>query len=180
MNCHRLCVPVLLAIGAARAWADSSDPAVQFLFVPDSAWSTNLRREENYPLDELPGGLRDFLRKQDLRYKDGLPEVFPGFRLDLNRDEIPEYFLKSSFGGTGGAHYFLLTREDAGWRVLASVMGTVHVLKSEKGWPDLVAVSRGGGGIYSKLRLSHQAGEYQAIASERFDNGRITSTKLKP
>lgn len=167
-----LCAGILISAVVLRA--DSSDPAVRFLAVEGSAWSTAMRQPEQVALDELPPGLGPVLAGYETGYPDGMPASLCVFRRDLNGDGRPEYFVQTNNGGSGGRHYLICATLAGKWRVVASLLGTIHELAHRDAWAGLVAVSRGGGGHYAKTHLVLRDDAYEVASIERYDNGRIS------
>jgi hypothetical protein len=107
-----------------------------------------------------------------------LPASFYGHAFDLNGDGSPEYFLKTTGGGSGGPAYTLIGRDKGEWKKLRDFQGIFHVLKAEeKSWPKLVTTSKGGGGNFCKRHFEFEDGAYVETLRENFNNGEIKITE---
>jgi hypothetical protein len=121
---------------------------------------------------DLPDALRKIVNPQ-LSPNGSAPEEYSGFALDLNNDKSPEYFLRSTLGGSGGPHYFIYSKRGDQWSTIGDFQGGFHLLKPRHGWNPIIGFSRGGGDSFSMFRLDFRGDRYDEIWMAHFDAGQI-------
>ena len=170
--------PLILLIATGVAWADPTPEEEAFLRVP-GATRPERNPDQIFLVADLPSGMVEILRGYDWGAPDGaLRSLLRGFTFDLNKDGKPEYFFATIYGGSGGPDYMILTEVASRWKVIGGFQGALHVMSRSSGWPDLVTTSRGGGGIWAKVRHSFRKGKYGRIFIERYVRGVVTSNTL--
>lgn len=173
--------PVLLALDlTVSALADPSPEAEKFLAVEGTVKTSLGMEDTKFPHASLPEPVTKILEGLYWRSDGSLPAHFYGHAFDLNGDGSPEYFLKTTGGGSGGPAYILVGRDKEEWKKLRDFQGVFHVLKAEeKSWPKLVTTSKGGGGNFCKRHFEFENGAYVETLRENFKRGEIV-TKVRP
>ena len=163
--------PFLTALALGVSAAADTPSAESFLRVPDAVWSWK-DQEQTFDAADLPEELRELARAV-LRPDGPPPAQYSGFSLDLNEDKSPEYFIRSSLGGSGGPHYFIYAKRDGEWQNIGDFQGGFHLLKPQDGWNTIIGFSRGGGDSFAMVRFDFRGSRYEEIWTAHFDAGQI-------
>jgi hypothetical protein len=166
---------VLLMVSAVSVRSDPTPEEEAFLHVPGEA-RVSAGATETFRVADLPTRVVAILRTYDSTAPNGLlsPE-FHGFTLDLNGDGKAEYFFATTYGGSAGPDYLMLTETPTGWTSIGGFVGTLHIMPVTAGWPDLVTTSRGGGGTWAKTHHRFRDGKYVPVSIEHYDRGIVTT-----
>ena len=169
---------IVLSVCAGCAFADPTPDEDAFLRVPGA--SALKGDDRSFSTSQLPGALRTAVESHDWGTEDGsLPSELSGFTYDLDRDGMQEYFIYNRvYSGSGGSFYFVFADVKGTWREIIHFQGSLHLFPVRRGWPRLVSISRGGGGIWSKTHHEFRRGKYQEIRIERYERGVITDHRL--
>lgn len=173
-------VGLFLLVGALLATLARADPVWpgedRFLVVPGaSAVDLTLR---GIPAAGLPPALRVELARYDWGTPDGMaPAEFRAGMLDLDHDGSAEYFIRQPAGsGSGGSCYIVLSRVGGEWRRILWFQGVLQVFPATAGWPRLIYLTHGGGGIWARTYAEFRNGRYEDTVIERYERGTITRT----
>lgn len=91
-------------------------------------------------------------------------DVYEVGRFDFDRDGSPEQIVITSGGGSGGAIWYIARLN--GEKISGEIQGSLTVLKSEQGFPDLCIESECGASeqIYELYRF--HGGQYKCVRRE--------------
>ena len=163
--------PVCLVLSAT---ADPSPAAEKFLQVEGSEKYYRGTDETRFERADLPEEVTSLLGKQHWKEDGSIPEAFHGYKIDLNKDGSPEYFIETIGGGSGGPAFLVIGQVEGQWKALFDFQGGFHVLKAEeKSWPKVIAISKGGGGNFCKQRFEFEKGVYVEALRENFKDGKV-------
>ena len=119
--------------------------------------------------------------------EDDAPEHVAMDELDLNGDGRKEIFFSiPAYGGTGGNFYQVLTTKDGkSYQGVGGIGGWgVQFLKRKNGWVQIEAMSRGGGGHYTRYLMTFIGKKYQTSRLEDHDynakKATVREVKVKP
>ena len=169
---------VVLTVYAGLAFAAPAADEEAFLRVSGASPLTG--DDRSFSTAQLPIALRAAVESHDWGTEDGsLPSELSGFTDDLNRDGRQEYFIYNGvYSGSGGSFYLVFAEVNGTWRDIVAFQGSLHLFPTRRGWPRLVSISRGGGGIWSKTHHEFRRGKYEATRIERYERGVITNHRL--
>ena len=159
-------------------FADPTAEEEAFLRVPHAV--SPKQADHVFDASALPPAMSDVLSGYDWRTRGGaLPPQFHGFTFDLNKDGRPEYFIRTIYGGSGGPDYIILTQSDEHtWRAIGGFQGGLRVIDTAAGWPELVTISRGGGGVWAKTHQIFRDGKYVPVFIEHYHRGVVTQEQV--
>ncbi len=165
---------LLMGLAAPQAFGDPSVEALAFCEVQGAKLlSIGIKV---FADGELSAPLLKELRNYDFgpdEEKDTYK--FEGFTYDLNKDGKPEWFVYSpTYSGSGGSAFLVFSKLDSGWTRILDYQGGFWVFPSEKGWPRVAHVSRGGGGNYTKGYGEFKATQYETTLIVRYSDGKVT------
>jgi hypothetical protein len=94
-------------------------------------------------------------------------------RADLDGDGHDDYFVEEPASYTGGSIYWIFSSEEEGCRPLGQVQGWFYLAPAVKGWAQIVADARAGGGEFVRKLFVFRDGEYrvQRAATYRESDG---------
>lgn len=171
---------VAFSLSAVAVYADPTPEEEKFLAVEGAEKSYDGRNETEFERGALPEEVRASLGKHYWKPDGSIPEEFYGHAIDLNKDGISEYFIKTINGGSGGPAFIAMGKVEGTWKALFDFQGAFHVVwRKDKAWPKMVSTSRGGGNNFCKRHFEFEGGRYVEVLRENYSRGTITKT-LRP
>jgi len=176
MNMRLLLLGFFLLASIGRA--DESWPS-QYEFLTINGAQRITPRNGIPVLSTVPKTLRNTLAHYYFGTDDEkTPNQLRGFTFDLHKDGQDEYFIYNpAASGSGGAFYYIFRFSEGSWHCIYQFGGSLHMFPTPKGWPHLVTISRGGGGMWAKTYSEFKNGKYQDTFIEHYERGTITWEK---
>ena len=164
-----------LALLRIAAMADPNEDEEKFLLVRGAHKFYRGTDEMTFNRPELPKPVLSLLDHLDWGNVDGSkPDSFVGYAIDLNKDGKTEFLIETIEGGSGGPAFVVLADMKGTWTTIGYFQGGFYIIPVASNWPQLVVISRGGGGVYSKARFDFDSGSYRMTVAELYDRGKIT------
>ena len=175
MKMKKIVVILFLFCFSKMLYGDPSPEAQRFLLV-HNAIKLDITTLKKLPEDK---GIRKFI-KEYYSVLDGIPvyKYYCGYKLDLNKDGVSEYFIHIPlYSGTGGRYYIILSFVDKKWKIIGGFQGIFLFLKVKNGWHSIIFTGRGGDEYYAKVLYEFKNGKYNQKWIKHFDHGKITHIK---